>query len=719
MADGVDVLREFLVSVGFKVDGAQNRQFLDAIAAATLKVVGLGTAIEAAAATTVAGVAKMASSFEGLYYASQRIGASVAQIQSLAFAGSQMGVGGDAMRRSLENLASFLRSNPGASGFLMSLGVQMVDPITGRPKSTATIFEDLGNRLRSMPYYLAQQYGQKVGIDQNVMFQIYMQPGALEALTRSYQRLTTALQFGDTEQQKAAENARLFMIALRNLGTVFDLIAEKAGSKLFSGLRADIQQFTDLIIKHAPDIVAAITSIARWLIEVGKEVTQLVIDGFQLVDWFDQMSAGTRRLIEGFTLLLVAWRSLSVGFLATPLGAFIASLGLILLLLDDYEGYTKGKRSEFDWSWVKQAQPQFKALSDTFGELIKTLSQIFHDVGGLNGLFGGAAGSIDKTKSSTSALNAVLIDTDTILKSIVGGLKWLDGFLKANPWLYRSFNLKIGLGGISMQYGGGQSQTLLGFGSGGSPPPGAPAHPLSNQQLGIGAGQSALTPGPFNLAGQAMRALRMRNLNGRDSLAVQFFMSMGWSRDDALGIVANLNAESGMNPNATGDGGHAYGIAQWHDDRQAMFKAVIGRDIHGSSFAQQLAFVNWELHHSEAAAGRALLGAANAFQAGAITSLAYERPAGGDTEAASRGASASVLGSQLSDSRIFSSPPTIGNVPTITVTAPRDGKSMVVNQRVDVKVSTKDNPQSVAQATKRAIVNSTGLMLRNLPGSTQ
>ncbi|MBM6588386.1 phage tail tip lysozyme, partial [Streptococcus pneumoniae] len=41
-----------------------------------------------------------------------------------------------------------------------------------------------------------------------------------------------------------------------------------------------------------------------------------------------------------------------------------------------------------------------------------------------------------------------------------------------------------------------------------------------------------------------------------------FFQSMGWSKEQAAGIVANLQRESNMNPRAVGDNGKAVGIAQ-------------------------------------------------------------------------------------------------------------------------------------------------------------
>jgi LysM repeat protein len=119
--------------------------------------------------------------------------------------------------------------------------------------------------------------------------------------------------------------------------------------------------------------------------------------------------------------------------------------------------------------------------------------------------------------------------------------------------------------------------------------------------------------------------------------AMDYFVSQGWTAAQAAGLVANLRTESGLRPDARGDGGLAYGIGQWHPDRQAAFQKFTGHAIHGSSFEQQLRFVQYELTHGESAAGNRLHSAASAYDAGATVSRYYERPADREGEASRRG----------------------------------------------------------------------------------
>jgi hypothetical protein len=128
--------------------------------------------------------------------------------------------------------------------------------------------------------------------------------------------------------------------------------------------------------------------------------------------------------------------------------------------------------------------------------------------------------------------------------------------------------------------------------------------------------------------------------------ALAYFIGQGWTAQQAAGIVANLVAESNLNPAAVGDGGAAYGIAQWHQDRQAGFAALIGKDIHGSSLEDQLAWVHAELNGTEKAAGDALRACMTATQSAAVVCAHYERPADPVNESVKR---ATIAESILAD----------------------------------------------------------------------
>ena len=122
----------------------------------------------------------------------------------------------------------------------------------------------------------------------------------------------------------------------------------------------------------------------------------------------------------------------------------------------------------------------------------------------------------------------------------------------------------------------------------------------------------------------------------RDTIVNQL-VGLGWSKDQALGLAANFHQESNFNPAAVGDGGKAYGIGQWHPDRQSAFQEFAGKPIQGSTLQEQVAFADYELRRgNERRAGGLLSAAQSAGEAASIVSRHYERPADRNGEATRR-----------------------------------------------------------------------------------
>jgi len=118
------------------------------------------------------------------------------------------------------------------------------------------------------------------------------------------------------------------------------------------------------------------------------------------------------------------------------------------------------------------------------------------------------------------------------------------------------------------------------------------------------------------------------------SAALSYFKNAGYSDEQAAGIVGNLQAESGMNlnPAAIGDGGKAWGIAQWHPDRRAIWEKANKKrwQADGSSpnFKQQLDFIIYELQRTESRANKRLRATNTVEDAASVFDQYYERSSG-------------------------------------------------------------------------------------------
>lgn len=105
-------------------------------------------------------------------------------------------------------------------------------------------------------------------------------------------------------------------------------------------------------------------------------------------------------------------------------------------------------------------------------------------------------------------------------------------------------------------------------------------------------------------------------------------LELGYEPHIAAGLVGNFMVESGpsLNSRAVGDGGAAFGIAQWNDRRPALFEFARKRGTNPDDLDTQIAFMHHELRTSEAAAWSKIRTARSAEEAAELVSRYYERP---------------------------------------------------------------------------------------------
>lgn len=113
-----------------------------------------------------------------------------------------------------------------------------------------------------------------------------------------------------------------------------------------------------------------------------------------------------------------------------------------------------------------------------------------------------------------------------------------------------------------------------------------------------------------------LAAMRNPALKRKEILdAVRYFEAKDYTREAAVGVVANLQAQSSLDPRAVGADGVSAGIGLWNPRRQADFKRIYGMDLRESTVEQQLDFVASELESTRRRAGVHLAAATTPAQA--------------------------------------------------------------------------------------------------------
>lgn len=335
-----DVLREFLVSLGYRVDPNSEKRFEASVRSATLQADLLGRAIAKSAEKVFEGVQQISKSFEQVYWQASRTQATVQGIRSIGYAASQLGSSAENAGASIENFGKQLKWNPGFEGFLKQLGVATRD--SKGLRASTDILIDFANRIKGRPK--AEQLGlaEVAGIDLATLEAI--QSGQFQKRLDEYNAKVKAQGLNSEE---AAKRGADFTQAMKSLGASLEIVGQKLMSEFAPPLQRFVEAFDKWTNENGKSYVEFIESLGRTLGELAgiaeKVVTALkpIWEGF---DEFSKKLTGQNGLTTAIEVLIglklakwllgVAAAITSVGTAASgalisgALGRFFSLLGL-------------------------------------------------------------------------------------------------------------------------------------------------------------------------------------------------------------------------------------------------------------------------------------------------------------------------------------------------------------------------------------------------------
>ena len=162
-----ETLKEFLISLGFKVDETQQRKFDDGVKKSTSGIDNLALKATAATAAVIGGLEAMSREFEQLYYQSQRSDATVAGLRSIEYAGKQIGLSMGSADAAVASLASRMRNQPGLERYINGLGVSTRDA-NGHLIDTTKIMLGLVETMEKKFPHDSNMFAQGANIMQNM-----------------------------------------------------------------------------------------------------------------------------------------------------------------------------------------------------------------------------------------------------------------------------------------------------------------------------------------------------------------------------------------------------------------------------------------------------------------------------------------------------------------------------------------------------------------------
>ncbi|GAN52310.1 hypothetical protein ME121_6441 [Methylobacterium sp. ME121] len=329
-----ETIKEFLVGLSYKVDGASERKFTDAIRSATLQADLLARGIESAAKAIAKAVADISAGFESIFYTAQRANTSVGSLRAMTYALSQLGTSAGSAQASLSNFGRRLATDPGAESLLKAIGVRTRDA-AGRLRDTTKLFEEFGQATQRMPTYVALGYAQQLGVDEDTMRAMREQPELLARLRKEQAEYARSI---GLNQDEAAEKGKTFMQSLRRLEMVVTLVSQK----ILSDLAPALQKFIDEIIewvRQNPDAIRegliqignAAAEFAKALLAIAKELAPVITKIGEMAGAITGHN-GVQGVLEAFAAFMVAsWAVRIVGAISsvsTAWGALMLRLGI-------------------------------------------------------------------------------------------------------------------------------------------------------------------------------------------------------------------------------------------------------------------------------------------------------------------------------------------------------------------------------------------------------
>jgi TP901 family phage tail tape measure protein len=364
-----DILKEFLVAIGFKADTASLKRAEQAIGALTKATVAIGAAIVGTAAIVEAGVSKMSEQMEELYYAARRAGSTVDEIQAVSYAFGQIGLSAQEAKGTLAGLFSQLTFNPGTEGFLHSLHIQ-TRQANGELRDTSDVLDDFVEKAKTMPPALAAQYASMLGISQQTLLALEQAPKKLSDLRKEFRQAEAE---AGIDGQALGEASKDFQNNLLTLGMHVNLMWERV-EKVLLPIAMRLVRWADEAVQWFNRLDGKtdglLTTIALLAAGIGAAVTSFFA------------------IIAAAKALSVVWEALNISFAITPIGMIITGIvalaAAIAFLVKDFLDWKSGADSLIPWDkWKPEIDALMGALSevgDAFGELWQAIQPIVSEI---------------------------------------------------------------------------------------------------------------------------------------------------------------------------------------------------------------------------------------------------------------------------------------------------------------------------------------------------
>lgn len=354
MAAQSNILREFLISLGFRIDQPALQNFIGGISQATKAAIGLGAAVEAMAASVVIGIQKFASNLEQLYFASLRTSSSATNLMAFDRAMQNFGANAGEGVAMVEQLAHLMRTNPGNTAYLEHF-IGPVKRLKDGSIDAENALERLGKSAKflNQPDFVKYQIGAQFGLsDAQVMRLVNGDFSKELARVRA--------EVSQLNLEKATADAHDFMVVWRDFTIILQQFGIQVYDALSKKLGMGLKDLRDWVQQHGPELADRVATALKMIIDLATIVGPVLL---KVIGWFEDLDKKTNgwsttiiaiiallkvfggfEIISGVIGLATAFGSLGVGIVGAlgPITAVAFALSGVLDLVKAITGAGPG-----------------------------------------------------------------------------------------------------------------------------------------------------------------------------------------------------------------------------------------------------------------------------------------------------------------------------------------------------------------------------------------
>ncbi len=388
-----DVIKEFLVSLGFKVDEAGMAKFSQGIASASLRITALATTATAAAGGIVMGVQKIAEEFYQLDKIATQFRTTADAIDEFSDAAVILGIKEETSIDSLKNLDRAIVDTSMGLGraklVFEDLGISVEDA-AGKLKPTTEVMAELAEKFKTMERGKQIRVMERLDLDPSLLKLFSADMAALRAEMNAIDN-ATGFDLGKSiaESKDFMSVWRLMTQEIQKWKMLFSKMMEAIAVKLMPKLSAQIKAvtgkmlaFRQRVMGAMPKIINAVSPIIDIVLRIAEAfiiVAGRVASGISSVlGWLSKVNDMTNGWAGYILAAAAAWEHLNLAFLKTPLGILLSLAAAIALLVDDFMTWREGGKSLINWGeWKNEIDLATDLIDGLKAVLVDAFQAIF------------------------------------------------------------------------------------------------------------------------------------------------------------------------------------------------------------------------------------------------------------------------------------------------------------------------------------------------------